>query len=89
MRESAFVLQTVGVLAGPRAAEVPSATRAVQDAMAPFSGGRTAVNLHGTPGDAADRARAWSPEVYERLRAVKQAYDPANLLRFGHAVPLP
>jgi FAD/FMN-containing dehydrogenase len=88
-RDAAFLLQTVGVLAGPHAADVPAATAAVQRALAPYSTGRTAVNFHGTPGDAADRARAWTPEVYDRLRAVKQRHDPAGVLRSGHTVPLP
>ncbi|MFE0451009.1 BBE domain-containing protein [Streptomyces sp. NPDC058914] len=39
-----------------------------------------------TPGDEEDRARAWTPEVYERLRQDKAKYDPANLLRYGHTV---
>jgi hypothetical protein len=84
-----FALQTVGVLAGPHAARVEAATAAAQATLAPYTTGRTAVNLHGTPGDAADRARAWDGATYARLRAVKQRYDPAGLLRFGHAVPLP
>jgi FAD/FMN-containing dehydrogenase len=85
-RDAAFLLQTVGILAGPHAAAVPTATVAVQAAMAPYSTGRTMVNLHGTPGDAADRARAWSPTTYDRLCQAKRHYDPQNLLRFGHAV---
>jgi FAD/FMN-containing dehydrogenase len=89
MRDAGFLAQTVGVLAGPRAADVPAATAAAQEALAPFATGRTTVNLHGTPGDDADRARAWTPEVYERLRRVKQRYDPAGRLRAGHTVPLP
>jgi hypothetical protein len=40
------------------------------------------------PGDADDRARAWSRETYERLIAAK-TYDPGTMLRFGHAIPLP
>ena len=54
--------------------------------MAPHSTGYTLVNFHGEPGDEADRARAWSPAVYERMRAAKSSYDPGNLLRFGHAI---
>ena len=54
--------------------------------MAPHSTGYTLVNFHGEPGDEADRARAWSPAVYERMRAAKSTYDPGNLLRFGHAI---
>jgi FAD/FMN-containing dehydrogenase len=55
--------------------------------MEPWSTGRTFVNLHGTPGDDRDRARAWPAPTYERLRRVKHRYDPAELFRVGHAVP--
>ena len=60
--------------------------RGILAAMAPHSTGYTLVNFHGEPGDEADRARAWSPEVYERMRSAKSTYDPGNLLRFGHAI---
>jgi len=86
-RDGAFLLQTVGVLAGPHAQQVPVATATAQAAIAPYSTGRTMVNLHGTPGDPADRARAWTPPVYARLRDLKQRHDPTNMLRFGHALP--
>jgi hypothetical protein len=89
-RDAQFLLQTIGIPAGPRAAEVPGAVAAVLTAMAPHSTGRTLLNLHGRPGDDADRARPWTPEVHDRLRRAKGRYDPANLLRSGHAVaPLP
>ncbi len=41
---------------------------------------------HGEPGDEADRARAWSPAVYERRRGAKSSYAPGNRLRFGHTI---
>jgi hypothetical protein len=86
-RDAAYLLETVGVLAGPEAAAaVETATIALNAAMAPYGTGRTMVNIHGVPGDETDRARAWTPEVYTRLRAAKATYDPANLLRFGHTV---
>lgn len=86
-RDAEYLLEAVGVLAAPPMAEaVEAATRALQAAMAPYGTGRTMVNLHGTPGDEPDRARAWTPEVYERLRRTKSAYDPANLLSLGHTV---
>ena len=86
-RDAAFLVQTVGILAGPHAAAVPGATAALQAALTPYSTGRTMVNLHGTPGDAADRARAWSPEVYARLREIARRHDPDDMLRFGHSIP--
>ncbi|GAB2721054.1 FAD-binding oxidoreductase [Streptomyces bullii] len=86
-RDANYLLEAVGVLAAPPAAEaVEQATRALYTAMAPYGTGRTMVNVHGTPGDEHDRARAWTPETYDRLRRDKSRYDPDNLLRFGHAV---
>ncbi|GAB2894776.1 FAD-binding oxidoreductase [Streptomyces deserti] len=86
-RDANYFLDTVGILAAPPAGEaVERATRSLYAAMSPYSTGRTMVNIHGTPGDESDRARAWTPEIYDRLRHDKSRYDPANLLRFGHAV---
>jgi hypothetical protein len=86
-RDARFLLDSVGILPAPPVAEaVERATRALYSAMAPYGTGRTMVNIHGTPGDQPDRARAWTPEVYDRLREDKSRYDPANLLRFGHTV---
>ncbi|MFI5555702.1 FAD-binding oxidoreductase [Streptomyces sp. NPDC051738] len=86
-RDATYLLETVGVLTAPPAAEaIEQATAALHTAMAPYGTGLTMVNIHGTPGDDSDRARAWSPEVYDRLRKDKSTYDPTDLLRFGHTV---
>ncbi|MFE9629187.1 FAD-binding oxidoreductase [Streptomyces sp. NPDC006527] len=86
-RDARYFLASVGVLPAPPAAQaVEQATTALYTAMAPYGTGHTLVNIHGTPGDEEDRARAWTPEVYERLRQDKAKYDPANLLRYGHTV---
>ncbi|MEV5730458.1 FAD-binding oxidoreductase [Streptomyces pharetrae] len=86
-RDARYFMDSVGVLPAPPVAEaVERATRELYGAMAPYGTGRTMVNIHGTPGDEADRARAWTPEVYDRLRRTKTTYDPDNLLRFGHTV---
>jgi hypothetical protein len=34
----------------------------------------------------ADPARFWSPQAYDRLRRIKAAADPANLIRANHPV---
>ncbi|MFI1445353.1 FAD-binding oxidoreductase [Streptomyces fructofermentans] len=87
-RDARFLLEAVGVVPDPEAAmAVQAATAGLQSAMAPYGTGLTMVNIHGTPGDEPDRARAWTPEVYAFLQHAKAVYDPANLLRFGHAVP--
>jgi hypothetical protein len=85
-RDAAFLLFLVGLDTPPVAEASIASIRAILTAMAPHSTGFTLVNFHGAPGDEADRARAWSPAVYERMRAAKASYDPGNLLRFGHAI---
>ncbi|MFF3333438.1 FAD-binding oxidoreductase [Streptomyces sp. NPDC002888] len=86
-RDASYFLETVGVLFSPEAAvAVEEATRSLHRAMSPHSTGLTMVNIHGTPGDERDRARAWTPEVYARLGRTKTTYDPSNLLRYGHTV---
>ncbi|WP_329338319.1 FAD-binding oxidoreductase [Streptomyces sp. NBC_01352] len=86
-RDAEYFLETVAVLAAPPAAEaIEQATTALQTAMAPYGTGRTMVNIHGTPGNEEDRARAWTPEVYAHLQQAKSTYDPENLLRYGHTV---
>ena len=87
-RDATYFLETVAIPMHPEAAEaIERATAALHTAMAPYGTGRTMVNIHGTPGDDQDRARAWTPEVYDRLRRAKSTYDPKNILRFGHTVP--
>jgi FAD/FMN-containing dehydrogenase len=88
-RGAGFSAFGVGVLAGPAAAAVPVGLAALQASLAPYASGRTLLNLHGAPGDETDRARAWTPEQYERLQRAKAVYDPANLFRLGHAVSVP
>ncbi|MET9445137.1 FAD-binding oxidoreductase [Streptomyces sp. NPDC006610] len=86
-RDSAYFLETVAIVPSPPEAEaVERATRSLHEAMAPYGTGHTMVNIHGAPGDETDRARAWTPAHYARLRHAKSAYDPADLLRFGHVV---
>ncbi len=85
-RDAAFLLFLVGFKVPPIAEAVAASIREILAAMAPYSTGYTLVNFHGEPGDEADRARAWSPAVYERMRSAKSTYDPGNLLRFGHAI---
>jgi FAD/FMN-containing dehydrogenase len=86
-RDALYLMDSVGVLPAPPAAEaIEQATATLYAAMAPYGTGHTMVNIHGTPGDDRDRARAWTPEVYDRLRRDKSTYDKKNLLRFGHTV---
>jgi FAD/FMN-containing dehydrogenase len=87
-RDAAYAMFAVGALMPPIADAVLPAVRAIVAAMVPWSTGGSMVNFHGIPGDAADRARPWPAQTFERLQRAKASYDPDNLLRFGHAVPV-
>lgn len=88
-RDAAYSLLVVAVLAPPIAELVPGAMAALLTDLQPWATGNTMVNFHGIPGDATDRARAWTAETYGELEAAKRRYDPHNLLRFGHAILVP
>ncbi|WP_406716465.1 FAD-binding oxidoreductase [Streptomyces althioticus] len=84
-RDADHLLQTVAVVASPaEALAADRAATALHTAMSPYGTGRTTPNMHGAPGDAADRARAWTPQDHADLLRLKHAHDPAGLLRFGH-----
>jgi FAD/FMN-containing dehydrogenase len=86
-RDAAYTLFGVGALMPPIADAVPGAIERLMEAAAPWSTGGTMVNFHGAPRDAADRARPWPAATFERLQRAKATYDPADLFRFGHAIP--
>ena len=86
-RDAAYTLFGVGALMPPIADAVPGAIARLMEAGAPWSTGGTMVNFHGVPGDDADRARPWPHPTFERLQRARATYDPANLFRFGHAIP--
>jgi hypothetical protein len=84
VRRSGYFVFVLGVLFPEIAAAVPGAIASVCDALAPFATGESFVNLHGRPRSEEDRLRPWAPGTAERLRAVKERFDPQGTLRFGH-----
>jgi len=61
-------------------------TRDFWRAILPFSTGGTYVNFL-SEGEGQERVRAaYGPEKYERLVALKNKYDPANLFRFNQNI---
>jgi len=85
-RDAAYSLLAVGLLTPDTAEIAPCAVDAVITAVEPWSNGHTLVNLHGTIGDEADRARAWDTATYQRLADLSRQVDPYSLLRHGHII---
>ena len=85
-RDAAYSLNAVGLLTPDTFQAGPAAVDSVIDAAEPWSTGGTLVNLHGRPGNEADRARAWDPETYRRLARLSHELDPVGLLRHEHAI---
>jgi FAD/FMN-containing dehydrogenase len=80
-----YVLLAVGAAPTPRAAsEVRSAVAALMSAMSPWTAEQMYLNLAETP---RDPASFWTPQAYERLRRVKAAVDPDNIIRANHPIP--
>lgn len=77
-----FVVYAVGVVADPALVPVLTAeVAAVREALAPWMSERDYSNFREV--DAAP-GRFWSDATLERLRAVKQAYDPERTIRTAH-----
>jgi FAD/FMN-containing dehydrogenase len=66
--------------------EAAAWARGFRQALRPFASGGAWLNWIGDEGDARVRA-AFGQSNYERLTAIKGAYDPANVFRSNHNVP--
>jgi hypothetical protein len=78
-------------LAAGAAAPTPEAAAAgersvagVMTAMQPWAARQMYLNLAAT---SRDPAAFWSPQAYERLRSIKAAVDPDDLIRSNHPIP--
>lgn len=85
-REGAYTLFALGVLAPGIEEVVPVAGAAVLDRLSRWTTGTALLNWLGSVTDPAEVARAWRPEVYGRLLAVKREVDPGNVFRHGHSL---
>ncbi len=83
--DAEYGLHAVGMAPTPRAAEaVRHGVEAVMSAMAPWAAGRTYLNFTETR---RDPRGFWSPQAYERLRRIKAAVDPADMICANHPIP--
>ena len=81
-----FVVYAVGMLPGPDpaiAAALAEQVAAVRTVLAPWESARDYANMRDVRVEA---SRLHAPETLERLRAVKQAYDPDGVIRTGHGL---
>jgi FAD/FMN-containing dehydrogenase len=80
-----YLMVAGGLAPTEQAAAVMAAhVEIVKSAMSGWAAGQTYLNLTETQ---VDPARFWSPQAYDRLRRIKAAVDPANLIRANHPVP--
>ena len=86
-READYSLLLFGVWGDP--AEGDTHIRHVREAwnaLEPFATGRSYVNY--LDSDELERVpAAYGPVIYERLRAIKKQYDPANVFRANQNIP--
>jgi FAD/FMN-containing dehydrogenase len=86
-RSSPFLLNCVARTPDP--ADLPKHliwAIAARNAMATYGGGEMYVNFTGEGGKDNPRA-AYPPEIYARLQAIKNQYDPFNVFRFNLNIP--
>jgi hypothetical protein len=88
-RDSRFIMEAIGATPTPEVAELVRVHHArVAEAVRPFTTGATYVNFLDLEEATPERVKAaYSPEVWERLVALKDRYDPENLFRFGRNIP--
>ena len=83
--EAEYVLFAAGPAPFPQAAaEVARSVAAVQAAMSPWAARQMYLNLAET---ARHPGCFWTPQAYGRLRRIKAAVDPDDLIRSNHPVP--
>ena len=83
--DAEYALYAAGATPAPeRVAPVRARIDAIRDALAPWAGRQLCLNF-------AERRQAsapfWTEEAYRRLRRVKAAADPRDLIRSNHPVP--
>ncbi|MBP3044206.1 FAD-binding oxidoreductase [Arthrobacter jiangjiafuii] len=87
-RGAAFHIWSAGLNVPPVADATAAALERFGTAVEPYVAG-SLVNFRGPARDGGEAFPAWEPEVYGRLQTAKATYDPQNLFRFSHPVPLP
>jgi hypothetical protein len=87
-RDAAFNLLMIGVGVPALASVTRAAFDRVLDAVASDLTGNHLPNMIGSTIDPAEIANTWPAATLQRLREVKRAWDPDNVFRLGHVVPV-
>jgi FAD/FMN-containing dehydrogenase len=83
--DAGYAMNAVGVVPGPSLqAPVRAQVRAVKAALAPWAARHMNLNFTETQQDA---ATFWTEQAYHRLRRIKTAVDPDDLIRSNHPIP--
>ena len=83
--DAEYVLFAGGPAPTPQAVSaVASAAAGLLSAMSPWTARQTYLNLAETR---RDPASFWTPQAYDRLRRVKAAVDPDDIIRANHPIP--
>ncbi len=82
--DAAFVFNGIGALIDPQlAGPIQDRLGKIREALEPWSTGRAYANFADRPTPA---ATLYEPETLTRLREVKAAYDPGDLIRGAHSL---
>jgi FAD/FMN-containing dehydrogenase len=83
--DAEYVLFAVGRAPSPQAVRaVARSVAALHTAMRPWAAREMYLNLAETE---RDPASFWTPQAYDRLRRVKAAVDPDDIIRSNHPIP--
>jgi hypothetical protein len=85
-RDAAFTFWCLGPMFPGLDAIVPGIGHATLAAMKPWAANGSLLNFLGDRTSREQVAECWAPDVYARLMSIKQAVDPTNVFRFGHAL---
>ena len=83
--DAQYAMFAAGMVPAPELeAPVRAQVQAVKDAIAPWSARHMYLNFAETPREA---ATFWTEQAYHRLRRIKAAVDPENVIRANHPIP--
>ena len=83
--DARYSLFAAGMVPAPELeAPVRAHVQAVKTALGPWAASHMYLNFAETQGDP---ARFWTQQAYHRLRRIKAAVDPDDLIRSNHPVP--